>query len=134
MFLKMSAQASTAIGDHELWRVVVWGLGLVVGGWRRVAVVSRSRRSKSSLRAGARIGILVPVSPPLPGRCGLDPRLVERSADRVLGRLWHTSDQAFDRSEGLQSGRQRTRGDRTGTRVLPSEGRGREFEISPGAP
>jgi hypothetical protein len=28
MFLKMSAQASTAIGDHGLWRVVVvWGLG-----------------------------------------------------------------------------------------------------------
>jgi hypothetical protein len=31
MFLKMSAQASTAIGDHGLWRVVVWGLGIVVG-------------------------------------------------------------------------------------------------------
>ena len=45
--------------------------------WRRVAVVARSRRLKSSLRAGARIGILVPVSPALPGRCGLDPMFVE---------------------------------------------------------
>jgi hypothetical protein len=27
MFLKLSAQASTVIGDHGLWRVVVWGLG-----------------------------------------------------------------------------------------------------------